>query len=131
MTTEPEEESAPLAPAVPAIPAAAPSLLPKMRVGMYDEPEPSTGAAAEIGGAAGLLYDAPVGPALGPSSDVTGAYSSAEPYSEAPPYGFDEGNVIEISQEALKKAMGQAKQYDFAVPAVPTTRARTLCALCG
>lgn len=59
---------------------------------------------------ASLTYDVPVGPALGPSTDdgVFGGYEEIE--------GVDlsAGSVIDVSQADLRKAIGQAKQYDFA-----------------
>lgn len=84
------------------------SLLPKVRVGMYDD-EAAGGAevgfgSAPSGASSSIMYDAPVGPALGPADDTAeSAYGM--------PFDMDDGNVVNVSQAALLKAMGPAKQY--------------------
>jgi len=97
---------------VHAPPPPAASLLPRVRVGMYDAPAAEESADAS---SAPLPYEVPVGPAMGPESavaeaaygDVTAAYGEH----------IDEERIVDVSMDAMRKAMGQAKQYDFAVPA--------------
>ena len=50
-----------------------------------------------------------MGPAAGPSTPAEAAYGNV-------PTDLDEHNVVEVDANALRKAMGAAKQYDFAVP---------------
>jgi hypothetical protein len=100
---------------VAAVPAGAPSLLPQLRPGLYDpvaEPEPEPAAP-------GMMYEAPVGPAMGPAVGLyPGVDDGAGAYAEAPAYyeGMDEANTVSVSQDELRRAMGAQKQYDFMVP---------------
>ena len=100
--------------------AAGPSLLPRMRVGMYDEPDPDDPdvLAAAAAASGGITYDLPAGPSVGPSEAVAEAAYGGDiggAYGEMP-HDVDESNVVDVSVDALRKAIGPARQYDFGIP---------------
>ena len=105
---------------------AAPSLMPKINVGMYDTTADDAAAQPQQDDSS-LMYAAPVGPAMGPmdaaAEDAYGggaAYGSHAGYAEPPPYDFDGAQVVDVNADAMLKAMGPAKQYEFAAPPPPS-----------
>ena len=100
------------------VPPAAAALLPRINVGMYAaSASEDTSAAAETS----LTYELPAGPApMGPSAGAAEAAYGAVGgggYGEIMPTDVDESQMVEVNADALLKAMGPAKQYDFMVPA--------------
>ena len=53
-------------------------------------------------------------------SDVVG------PYGEALPYDLEDANVMNVTQDDLRKSLGMQKQYDF-VPVAPIEEVKTKC----
>jgi hypothetical protein len=91
------------------------SLLPKVRMGMYDDVVAAPSDAAGSSEPQLTYDDAPAGPVLGPAMPP----ADDEPYANAyggPPPHIDEGQVVSVSQDDMLKAMGPAKQYDFGIP---------------
>ena len=88
-------------------PAAASLLLPRLRVGMYDTvapPQPPQPPAPH------LTYDVAAGPTMGPTPPAADDGMSMGAYDEVAPYDMDDGNVVSVSQDSLRKAMGAQKQ---------------------
>jgi len=108
------------APAV--VPATASLLVPRIRPNMYscttDASESGGRVDALACGRAELSTEEVVGPTLGPAPpppNATDGYKAVG--MDSAPYEIGDGDrVVEVSQADLRKAMGQAKQYDFAVP---------------
>jgi len=94
-------------------------LRPRLNTSIYDEPQ-APPAASLAASADSLMDDMPViGPSVGPSPLPDGMM--VEGYAEAGHdehggYDLSEGRVVDISQEEMRKVIGQSKQYDFAPP---------------
>ena len=71
--------------------------------------------------AAELTYEAPVGPAPGPSDLVAEAFYGGDGHGDryggaSMPADFDPSQVVELDADAMARGVGAAKQYDFVVP---------------
>ena len=99
----------------------APQLRPRVNTSMYDTPiEVAAGQALPTGASgAQLLYEVPAGPAVGPSAGDVAVEGYDEVAAAYGGYDLSEGRVMDIDQAALKKVIGQSRQYDFAPPPPP------------
>lgn len=106
-----------------AAPSATASLLvPRIRHEMYSCATDASASGGKIDGPtcgrAEPSSEEVMGPTLGPAPPPPSAAGGYEAGGmEPPPYEIsDSDRVVEVSQADLRKAMGPAKQYDFAVP---------------
>ena len=109
-----------------AAPTAAPQLLrPTVHTSLYESAPPActglSSAALTAAPDVELSYDVPAGPARGPPVDSVD--SAVEGYDEAVAgyggYDLSNGRVVDVDPAALRKIIGQSRQYDFVAPPPP------------
>ena len=126
LTTAADEPYAHVSGSQLAAPTAAPQLLrPTVHTSLYESAPPActgpSSAALTAAPDVGLSYDVPAGPARGPPVDSLD--SAVEGYDEAVAgyggYDLSNGRVVDVDPAALRKIIGQSRQYDFVAPPPP------------